>query len=81
MADAHASGVQTTNLWALRKDIRWKESVVLLLGRLIGVPIAVWLLHITDARAFQQGFGLFVVLYAGRMLFRPSLACLGADDA
>ena len=69
-------GVQATNLWALRKTIQWKESLILVLGGLLGVPIAVWLLHTTDAKMFRDGFGLAVALYAGYMLFRPSLTYL-----
>ena len=67
-------GVQATNLWALRKHIRWKQSIVLVLGGLLGVPIAVWLLHVADTKTFREGFGLAVAIYAGYMLFRPSLA-------
>jgi uncharacterized membrane protein YfcA len=69
-------GVQATNLWALRNNIQWKQSLVLILGGLLGVPIAVWLLHSTDARMFRQGFGLAVAIYAAYMLFRPSLTYL-----
>ena len=69
-------GVQATNLWALRKDIQWKQSLVLVLGGLLGVPIAVWLLQTTDARTFREVFGIAVALYAGYMLFRPSLTGL-----
>jgi uncharacterized protein len=69
-------GVQGANLWALRKSIQWRESLILVLGGLLGVPIAVWLLHTADARLFREGFGLAVALYAGYMLFRPSLTYL-----
>lgn len=69
-------GVQATNLWALRRNIEWKESLVLVLGGLFGVPIAVWLLHMSDATVFREGFGLAVAFYAGYMLCRPSLAFL-----
>src|ERR1700749_2734414 len=69
-------GVQATNLWALRKNIRWKESLVLMLGGLAGVPIAVWLLQNTDTRTFREVFGAIVALYAGYMLCRPSLTYL-----
>jgi uncharacterized protein len=69
-------GVQAANLWALRKTIQWKESLILMLGGLLGVPIAVWLLPSTDAKTFREGFGLLVALYAGYMLFRPSLTYL-----
>src|SRR5271165_5725986 len=69
-------GVQATNLWALRETIQWKDSLMLVLGGLLGVPIAVWLLHSTDTTTFREGFGLAVALYAGYMLFRPSLSYL-----
>jgi uncharacterized membrane protein YfcA len=69
-------GVQATNLWALRNTIQWKNSLTLVLGGLLGVPIAVWLLHTTDTKTFREGFGLAVALYAGYMLFRPSLLYL-----
>src|SRR5215470_943179 len=69
-------GVQATNLWALRADIQWRQSLVLVLGGLLGVPIAVWLLQTADTRTFREIFGLFVAIYAGYMLFRPSLARL-----
>ncbi|MGJ5134967.1 sulfite exporter TauE/SafE family protein [Bradyrhizobium oligotrophicum] len=66
-------GVQATNLWALRNSIRWKESLVLILGGLLGVPLALWLLHNADARLFQQVFGATIAIYAATMLFKPGL--------
>ena len=69
-------GVQATNLWALRKCIRWRESLVLILGGLLGVPLAIWLLHNAEARIFQQVFGLTVATYSGYMLFKPSAGSL-----
>ncbi|MGJ5177479.1 sulfite exporter TauE/SafE family protein [Bradyrhizobium oligotrophicum] len=69
-------GVQATNLWALRNSIRWKDSLVLIVGGLLGVPLALWLLHNADARLFQQMFGLTIAIYAGIMLFKPALASL-----
>src|SRR6516165_11643001 len=53
-------GVQATNLWALRRDIEWKQSLVLVLGGVLGVPIAVWLLQTTDAPTFRGVFGLAI---------------------
>lgn len=69
-------GVQAANLWALRNSIEWKQSLMLVVGGLLGVPIAVWLLHAADARIFCEGFGLAVAAYAGYMLFRPGLSRL-----
>ncbi|WP_407159390.1 sulfite exporter TauE/SafE family protein [Bradyrhizobium sp. STM 3557] len=66
--------VQATNLWALRKNIRWKQSSALVFGGLLGVPIAVWLLQTADARIFRESFGLAIACYAGYTLFRPVLS-------
>ena len=66
--------VQATNLWALRKSIRWKQSSVLIVGGLLGVPIAVWLLQAADARIFRESFGLAIACYAVYTLFRPVLS-------
>src|SRR6201996_6877660 len=64
-------GVQGTNLWALRRSIEWRQSLILVFGGLFGVPIAVWLLHAVDTQLFREGFGAMVALYAAYMLFRP----------
>ncbi len=69
-------GVQATNLWALRRSIQWKGSLILIVGGLLGVPLALWLLHNTSARTFQQVFGLIIAVYSGYMLFKPSLGSL-----
>ncbi len=69
-------GVQAANLWALRRSIQWKGSLILIVGGLLGVPMALWLLHNTGARTFQQLFGLTVAAYSGYMLLKPSLGAL-----
>jgi uncharacterized membrane protein YfcA len=66
-------GVQATSLWAMRKNIQWRQSLVLVIGGLLGIPIALWLLHTADTRAFREGFGLIVAIYAAYMLFRPGM--------
>src|SRR5262245_39983415 len=68
--------VQATNLWALRHSIQWKQSLLLTAGGLLGVPIAIWLLHVADATTFRRVFGAIVVAYAAFMLLRPSLTVL-----
>ena len=70
-------GVQATNLWALRRNIHWEGSLLLVVGGALGIPIAVYLLQSTDTSLLRMGFGVIVSLYATYMLFRPSLAISG----
>src|SRR5712671_25046 len=66
-------GVQAANLWALRGSIQWRGSLLLIIGGALGIPIAVYLLQHTDTHILRIGFGIIVALYAGYMLFRPTL--------
>jgi uncharacterized membrane protein YfcA len=70
-------GVQAVNIWALRGNIQWRGSLLLIGGGALGSPIAVYLLQNTDTDIFRVGFGMAVSLYAAYMLFRPSFTCLG----
>ena len=65
-------GVQAANLWALRRNIQWEGSLLLIVGGALGVPIALYLLQNMDTHFLRIGFGVIVVLYAGYMLFRPA---------
>jgi uncharacterized protein len=65
---------QGANLVILRKTMQWKDSLVFIVGGLIGIPIAVYLLQNADTRIFRLGFGMFVALYASYALLRPKLA-------
>jgi uncharacterized membrane protein YfcA len=75
---ASSIAVQAGNLWALRKNIQWKESAVLIIGGALGIPIAVHLLHHADTHLFRIGFGITVAAYSAYMLFRPALQTPGA---
>jgi len=66
-------GVQAANLWALRNSIQWGGSLLLIIGGALGIPIAVYLLQNTDTSVLRVGFGIVVSIYAGFMLFRPTL--------
>ena len=67
-------GVQAANLWALRRNIQWEGSLVLIVGGALGIPVAIYLLQNADTHILRVGFGIIVALYAGYMLFRPKLA-------
>lgn len=66
-------GVQAANLWALRRNIQWQGSLLLIVGGALGIPIAIHLLQNTDTHVLRVGFGIVVALYAGYMLFRPTM--------
>src|SRR4051794_10894631 len=53
-------GVQSASLWALRKNIRWSESIVLVIGGLVGGSLAVWVLCHIYVTPFRVGFGVVV---------------------
>lgn len=65
---------QGANLVILRKTMQWRGSLVFIVGGLVGIPIAVYLLQNADTRIFRLGFGMFVALYASYALLRPQLA-------
>jgi uncharacterized membrane protein YfcA len=65
---------QGANLVILRKTMQWKGSLVFIVGGLIGIPIAVYLLQNAVTHIFRLGFGMFVALYASYALLRPKLA-------
>ena len=69
---------QITSLAALRRLIRWREILPLLLGGAAGVPIALYLLMLTDAHIFRISFGVFLAAYALYMFARPASAALAA---
>ncbi|WP_375309696.1 sulfite exporter TauE/SafE family protein [Bradyrhizobium sp. A5] len=68
--------VQAANLFALRKSMQWKTSLVFIAGGLLGIPIAIYLLQSVDTAIFRLGFGILVSLYAAYALFRPTVAYL-----
>src|SRR3954468_24941510 len=69
-------GVQTANLWALRRNIQWKGSLFLIIGGLLGIPIAVGILQRADPQSFRVGFGVALAIYAAYALCRPTLTYL-----
>jgi uncharacterized membrane protein YfcA len=73
-------GVQASTLLALRETVQWKASLVLIVGGLLAVPIAVFLLQNADTRTLRMGFGGLVAIYAAYSLFRPSLNYFRAMD-
>lgn len=73
-------GVQASTLLTLRHHMRWKESVFLIAGGLLALPIAVFLLQSADTRSLQIAFGGLITAYAAYSLFRPALSPIPAID-
>jgi uncharacterized protein len=69
-------GVHAANVLALDKHLQWKESASLIIGGLVGTPIAVYFLLNVDTQTFRVSFGIVVAFYAAYALLRPTIACL-----
>jgi uncharacterized membrane protein YfcA len=65
---------QATSVLLVRKLVVWSDVRPLLLGGIVGLPIALFLLTRIEAGAFRVAFGLFLLSYALYMFWRPALA-------
>jgi uncharacterized protein len=65
--------VQSVSLFSLRRHIQWRGSARLILGGLVGLPPALYVLLNADPALFRIGFGIFLVVYAAYMLWRPAV--------
>jgi uncharacterized membrane protein YfcA len=65
--------VQSMSLVSLRRHIDWRGSLRLILGGLVGLPPALYVLLHVDAALFRLGFGIFLAAYAAYMLLRPAV--------
>jgi hypothetical protein len=73
-------GVQASTLLTLRHHMRWKESLFLIAGGLLALPIAIFLLQSADTRSLQIAFGGLITAYAAYSLFRPASSHLPTID-
>jgi uncharacterized membrane protein YfcA len=73
--------VQAANLFALRKSMQWKTSLVFIAGGLLGIPIAIYLLQNVDTGNFRLGFGILVSLYVTYAIFRTTPASFRQRDS
>src|SRR5262249_1338408 len=63
---------QMSSLAFLRRLIQWRKSIPLLIGGVGGIPIALYVLTLTNAHAFRISVGLFLASYAIYMLTKPA---------
>ena len=66
--------VQGISLGILRNRMIWQDSVALVVGGVLGIPPALYLLQRVETGIFRVGFGIFLAAYAAYMLFRPAVA-------
>ena len=66
--------VQGASLVALRNSISWQGSLALVVGGILGIPPALYLLQHVETWTFRVGFGVFLAAYSIYMLFRPAVA-------
>jgi uncharacterized membrane protein YfcA len=64
---------QAASLCTAHRSVDWKGSSILIIGGLLGIPLAVYALQTVDTWSFRIGFGLFVATYAAYMLCRPAM--------
>ena len=65
---------QVVSLVTLRGTVKWNGNLLLIASGMIGIFPALYLLGHVETEAFRFGFGIFLALYAGYMLFRPAMA-------
>jgi uncharacterized membrane protein YfcA len=64
--------VQMTSMIAVIDAVQWKQTLVFVVGGLIGVVPSIYLLQHVDTRLFRIGFGAFVAGYAAYMLLKSA---------
>lgn len=66
--------VQGASLAVLRNRMTWQDSLGFVVGGVLGIPPALYLLQRVETGIFRIGFGVFLAAYAAYMLFRPAVA-------
>ena len=65
------------NLWALRRNIQWEGSLLLIVGGALGIPIAIYLLQNAETDILQIAFGIIAIMQVlARALLLGRQACL-----
>jgi uncharacterized protein len=64
---------QATSVFLVRKLVVWTDVIPLMLGGVVSLPIALFLLTRIEAGTIRVAFGLFLLSYAVTMLWRPAL--------
>jgi len=68
--------IQGVCVLTLRRAMRWRENLPYIVGGLVGIPPALYLLDHVDSWTLRVSFGAFLAGYAAYMFFRPAVAYL-----
>jgi len=63
-------GGQMLMVWALRRDIVWRELSPFLVGAAIGLPLGIYILLNTQPAFYVSAIGVMLIAYALFMVFR-----------
>jgi uncharacterized membrane protein YfcA len=65
-------GVQGASLLFLRHKMEWRGSMMFIVGGAFGILPGLYLLFHLDTATLRVGFGLFLAIYSGFMVLRPT---------
>lgn len=65
---------QAASILTVRKFLVWSDVMPLLIGGIVGLPLALFLLTLMEPTAFRVAFGALLMCYALAMLCRPAPA-------
>jgi uncharacterized membrane protein YfcA len=71
--------IQSYSVLMLWRDIDWRSVTPFLLGGILTIPVGIYLLLHASLVIYCHGMGLFLVIYAGFMIFRPSLKAISGN--
>ncbi len=64
---------QSAMVWSLRREVRWRELAVFLIGGAFGLPVGITVLLKLDRHVYTHVLGVFLVTYGAYMLVRKPL--------
>jgi len=68
--------VTLLNLWTVRREVRWRETLPILVTALPAIAAGVWLLTVLDARVLSIGVGVMILAGCLGMIWTPKGATI-----
>jgi uncharacterized protein len=73
--------VQGLAVWRLRHALRWSRLLPFVVGGLVGVPVGVYLLRLSEPQHVRVGVGLLLICFVVYSVARPAPRRLGGSAA